>query len=180
MINWRRVLGAFQFTISIKTKEELLLPEERLLAVARWMLLVMPPHKRWHPVLERYIDQLAGRVRGFGGNPAGISPSPTGQVPVPRPHPRPPDQRAEVTGKIDGIVYDHFGDFEGFVLETESGHQRRFESRERAILKLVHRAWAQRTRVTVVEQPRHPHTPCSVILRAGGGYAGDPRWRHRR
>jgi hypothetical protein len=66
---WRRVAGAFQFTITISTKEQLLLPEERLLAVMRWIWEHMPPQKRWYPVLQRYISDLAGRVQGFGGNP---------------------------------------------------------------------------------------------------------------
>jgi hypothetical protein len=51
---WRRVSGAFQFSINISTKEQLLLPEERLLAVLRWMQTKTPPGKRWFPVLQRY------------------------------------------------------------------------------------------------------------------------------
>jgi hypothetical protein len=78
---WRRVAGAFQFVINIKTKGAILLNEERLLATLRWMVLQMPTTKRWYPVLQRYIDYVAGRVQGFGGNPGQILPSPTGWVP---------------------------------------------------------------------------------------------------
>ncbi len=64
---WRRVAGAYQFTITISTKQQLLLPEERLLAVMKWIWEKMPPQKRWYPVLQRYIGDLEGRVLGFGG-----------------------------------------------------------------------------------------------------------------
>jgi hypothetical protein len=71
---WQRVVGGFTFTLAISTKEALLLPEERLLAVLRWMLEVTPSQKRWYPVLERYIGQVADRVAGFGGDPARYCP----------------------------------------------------------------------------------------------------------
>ena len=66
-----------------------------------------------------YISQLAGRVAGFGGNPDDIPPSPTGNVPDPS-HPmarkdEPRPSRRRVSGKVSGLVFDHFGDFEGFV-----------------------------------------------------------------
>jgi hypothetical protein len=169
-ILWRRVLGAFQFGINIHTRREILLPEERLLAVLRWIELVMPKQKRWYPVLQRYIEQIAGRVGGFGGNPGQILPSPTGQVPrLPhRPPPEPEGEGEEITGKIDGIIFDHFGDFRGFILETESGHHRRFVSREAPTLALVRRAWHERSRVTVLFRHERPHVPVEIILRSGG------------
>ncbi len=67
---WRRIEGACQFAIMISTKEQLLLSEERLLAVLRWMQLQTSPQKRWYPVLSRYIHDVVGRVWGFGGDPA--------------------------------------------------------------------------------------------------------------
>jgi hypothetical protein len=45
-IAWREVLGGFQFAIAISTKEQLLLPEEPLLAVLRWIVQEMPHRKR--------------------------------------------------------------------------------------------------------------------------------------
>jgi hypothetical protein len=165
------VAGAFQFNLVISTKEQLLVSEERLLAVLRWMLLKMPTTKRWYPVLERYIDQIAGRVGGFGGNPGAIEPSPTGDVPgLPQPKlgPAPGVGEIEHCGKIEGIVYDHFGDFAGFILEDEAGRCHRFESREVPMLELVHHAWIERTRVAVLAERHRPHVALSVILRAGG------------
>src|SRR5208283_2471359 len=140
---WRRVEGAFQFVITIKTKQQLLLPEERLLAVLRWMLLHTSPQKRWYPVLQRYIHYVVGLVQGHGGDPGTIQPSPTGDVPglhlapTHGPKGRPQHEDGEETcGKIWGILYDHFGDFEGFIVEGESGHHRRFFSRESAMLAI--------------------------------------------
>ena len=78
---WRQAVGAFQFTINIHAKEAILLSEERLLATLRSMALTMPADKRWFPVLNRYIEYVAGRVQGFGGDPGTILPSPTGSVP---------------------------------------------------------------------------------------------------
>jgi hypothetical protein len=167
---WRRVSGAFQFAITISTKQQLLLREERLLALMRWIWGHMPAHKRWYPVLQRYIGDLAGRVKGFGGDPAQIGPSETGQVPG-LVHHRPPHHGGhpqDVCGKVAGIVYDHFGDFAGFIVEDESGEHHRFESRERPMLDVVQRAWEQRSRVLVVRERLRRSEPRSVILLAGG------------
>jgi hypothetical protein len=171
---WRKVLGAFQFNVVIKPVEQLLLPEERLLAVLRWILLLMPPQKRWYPVLLRYLDVVVGRVGGFGGDPGTIKPSPIGDVPGLHlvPHPPRGEEECEIDGKIEAIVYDHFGDFEGFILETESGAHHRFYSRETPMLALVRRAWIERIRVTVCYAPRREHLPRRLLLRGGG-----PRFR---
>jgi hypothetical protein len=158
---WRAVAGAFQFVINIKTKEAILLNEERLLATLRWMLLNMPTGKRWYPVMQRYIDVVAGRVQGFGGNPGQILPSPVGWVPgLPQPSKpsKPCDEDKgceEYTGKIDGLIYDHFGDFEGFVMETESGVFHRICSRERAVRELALQAKIDRCRVKVIVARHH-------------------------
>jgi hypothetical protein len=171
---WRKVLGAFQFNVVIKPVEQLLLPEERLLALLRWILLLMPPQKRWYPVLLRYLDVVVGRVGGFGGDPGTIKPSPIGDVPGLHlvPHPPRGEEECEIDGKIEAIVYDHFGDFEGFILETESGAHHRFYSRETPMLALVRRAWIERIRVTVCYAPRREHLPRRLLLRGGG-----PRFR---
>jgi hypothetical protein len=185
---WQSVVGAFTFAINISTKEALLLPEERLLAVLRWMLDATPTQKRWYPVLQRYITDVAGRVAGFGGNPGKIEPSPTGRVPglpfVPGAPPRGNgihpcddkhcddkhcddhrcDDRLEVIGKIDGLIHDHFGDFSGYILETEFGRRHRYESRERPMLEVAERAWRERIRVTVISEPHLPIIPLAVIL----------------
>jgi hypothetical protein len=54
------------------------------------------------------------------------------------------------SGKISGLLFDHFGDFEGFTLEASDGEHSRFFSRERAIEALARTAWAERQVVTVI------------------------------
>ena len=61
--------GAFQFTLTISTKEQFLLSKERLLTVMRWILEHTPKQRLWYPVLVRYIDErpidhLASRPEG--------------------------------------------------------------------------------------------------------------------
>jgi hypothetical protein len=68
------------------------------------------------------------------------------------------------TGKISGLIFDHFGDFEGFVLETlESEHM--FHSREKEMERLAERAWRERLRVTVYAERDEPHRPVSILVR---------------
>ncbi len=53
------------------------------------------------------------------------------------------------SGKISGLLFDHFGDFEGFTLESRNGTPIRFFSREQAIHNLARSAWLERYVVTV-------------------------------
>jgi hypothetical protein len=75
---WRRVLGMFKVTIPVSTKGELLEPEVRLLSVLRWIQDAIPLHSRWYPVFDRYLDQVAGRVRDMGGDPDAVKADPNG------------------------------------------------------------------------------------------------------
>jgi kumamolisin len=70
-----------------------------------------------------------------------------------------------VTGKVAGLVFDHFGDFEGFLLEDFHGSEHRFNSHEPEIRELVHHAWEDRIITTVLRHHHHPHRPISIILR---------------
>jgi hypothetical protein len=165
---WRQTKGAFQLTITISTKERILADEERLLAVLRWIAAGMPKTKRWYPVFIRYLTIVEGRVRGFGGDPDSIPASPTW-------HPRPGRRHGEHgehghgrrhpdtgrTGKICGISYDHFGDFDGFVLELRDGTRVRYRSRERRLRELAIRAMRRRTVVTV--HPEHGLQVHSIV-----------------
>src|SRR5262249_30699227 len=72
--SWLRQLGAFQVTIAISTRQLLQRREERLYA---WLLFIqkaISQKSRWYPVFTRYLDQIRGRVRGFGGDPDTIEP----------------------------------------------------------------------------------------------------------
>ena len=94
----------------------------------------MPKTLRFYPVLLRYLGLIVGRVGGFGGNPGQIPPSPSGNVPgVPPSRPPPHHRREEIiefTGKVVSLIYDRFGDFAGFRLLTEHGHEHEFRGRE--------------------------------------------------
>ncbi len=114
-------------------------------------------------MFTRYLDQIRGRVRGFGGDPDTIEPSATGDVPKPEPHGDEHD-RHHLTGKVTGVVYDRFGDFEGFHLLTEDGHEHAFHAREGAIEGLVRQAWLERMVVTVFVDRREPTRPISIVL----------------
>jgi hypothetical protein len=166
---WRQTLGAFQVSIVISTKEQLLLPEERLLAWLRWKLQVVPTNVRWYMVLRRYEEVVAGRVRGFGGNPGTVLPSPTGNAPGPStppcPEPPPHGTQACYCGKVVGMIHDRFGDFIGFLLLTEEGHEHGFKGHEPAVRTLIERAWEDRALITVCVEKHAPDWPVSIILK---------------
>jgi hypothetical protein len=167
VLAWRRVLGAFQVNVRISTKEKLLAPEGDRLALFRWISEKILPENRWHPVMRRYIAQLAGRFAGYGGNPVDILPSPAGNAPHPKPS-KGGEQGGELhetTGKVSGLVFDHFGDFEGFVLESQHGEFLRFHSREKGVLEIVRRALEERNWVTVVREPKRHNEARTIILR---------------
>ncbi len=77
-IIWRKVLGSFQVTIPVSTRQALLEPEERLLSVLRWIGESIPHGNRWHAVFRRYVEQTAIRVNDLGGNASQIGPSSSG------------------------------------------------------------------------------------------------------
>jgi hypothetical protein len=165
-IEWRRVSGAFQLTIPVKTKHALLPTEERQLSVLRWIAEAIPQHNRWYPVFRRYLQQIAGRVKVFGGDPTHILPSPTGEGRRKhRCHEEPEHKEFRAfTGKITGLIFDRFGDFEGFVVDTEDG-EHKFFSREKEIEELAERVWAERLRITVFADRDEPQRPRSIIVR---------------
>jgi hypothetical protein len=170
--NWRYVVGTFLVKIPVAAERSLLAAEEDTYAILSWRYENLAPASRWHPVLERYLSYLADRVNAFGGNASTIKPSPTGVGPVSRPRPvrpwpvRPrPADLDEHTGKVAGVCYDRFGEFEGFLLETESGHERAYLVREAAMEEQIRFAWLDRVVITVFSQENRPDDPVFVILR---------------
>jgi hypothetical protein len=177
-IVWRRSIGAFQLTIPVTTKGEILPHEEALLGYLKWINETIPVHSRWYPVFQRYVGQVGGRVSGLGGDPGSIQPSPTGFQPGhhhpghhPGHHGHGEDDHCghefmvEVTGKVVGLVYDRFGDFEGFVIDADCG-ERGFKSRESEIERLVLDAWTNRIRLTVFARSHEPWRIVSIVLRS--------------
>ena len=161
---WRRVLGAFQLSIPVKTKDKLLITEERDFSVLRWIGEKIPNFSRWYLVFQRYLEFVGGRVKDFGGDPMQIFPSPTGDGKSKHPHPggHEGEELVAFTGKIEGLIFDRYGDFEGFLLKTAE-RDRRFFSREKEIAHLVERAWRERLRITVRTERDDSHRP-SIIL----------------
>lgn len=165
----RYVVGSFQVKIPVRTGSEILPFEVTTLAILKARLKVMPSTSRWRPVLERYIGLIADRVNGLGGHANDVSPS---FLPHGHAESVPPGgheegfhrHEQERTGKIAGLIFDHFGDFSGFILETEHGEYR-YESRERDIRTLAERIWNERLRISVVSTSHEPHRPLTIIVR---------------
>ena len=169
----RHVYGAFQISIPVSVKADMLIPEERMLSVMRWIQETIPASSRWYPVFIRYIEHLAGRVDGLGGVSASIPPTQTGIWPGllkqinwkdDGHHEGKDDDRLEFTGKVDGILYDHFGDFTGFIIETRHGEKRKFLSHERKVHNLTEVAWLQRNMVTIFVHHEHPERPLEILV----------------
>jgi hypothetical protein len=171
MTNWRYIVGTFAVRIPVTTAGEMLPLEENTLAIMKWRLDQMEPGNRWIPVLKRYIGLIEARINGLGGHAGTIKPSPWGVRGAPGRHGGPPgsgngtDRDREATGKVDGVIYDRFGDFDGFLLMTEEGHLRDFHSREAEIESLARFAWESRAVITVLAEPDDPHCPVRLILR---------------
>jgi hypothetical protein len=113
-------------------------------------------------VLLRYVELIAGRLQGVGGDPGAIPPSLGGYRPG-RPVCEPGERREAFTGKVASVVYDRFGDFCGFVLDTEDG-ARRFAAREPEIERVVNRACSERILTSVFVEKHAPHRPEEIVL----------------
>jgi hypothetical protein len=178
-ITWRKVLGVFQLALKVADKVETLRSTQRNLALLRWIFAAIPPTDRWYPVFSRYLGALATQITALGGNANAILPSAYGMFPGDhigcgdgssgKEHRRwhrmsPWDDALSVVGKIQGLIYDHFGDFEGFILEADDGQRFHFFSRERYLEEVVQRAWATRLRVTVVPEDEDEQHLRRIVL----------------
>jgi hypothetical protein len=161
-LNWRYVVGAFQMNISVLPQKDLLPAEENILALYKWKIERIPSNNRWHPVMRRYIARVSGLVSRLGGNPGAIPPSQTGVATGSKPA---PVKRREYTGKITGLAFDRFGDFEGFLLLTEAGEELSFLAREQAIEGRVREAWGDRMVISVFVEPPDLRSPVLILFR---------------
>jgi hypothetical protein len=158
---WRKVLGAFQLNMPVHADHKTLLEnEERTFAVMQWIAQAIPQQNRWSPVFERYLKELGGRVQAFGGDPGKILPSPTGGGVK---HGDGGEEGETFTGKISGLIFDHFGDFAGFTLVTQHGPHK-FHSREPEMEELAERVWRERLRITVHADKKEKHRVLSVVV----------------
>ena len=160
MRNWRYVVGTFQVKIPVTTGEVMLRPDEDALAVMTWRLQQMTPANRWYLVLLRYIGVIKARIEGLGGDPNSIPPSPDG-APVRDPHASDVDS---FTGRVEEVIYDCFGRFEGFVLADCCG-LRVFYNHDNRIAEIVLRACKDALLVTVQLERGKEHCIRRISLR---------------
>ncbi|MCK9194996.1 MAG: hypothetical protein M0P19_14110, partial [Nevskia sp.] len=157
-----RVIGTFQFDILVKTGPEILPRMTRNLAVLKHVAQAIPATDHWYPVFERYVGQLGDRIRALGFDPETIAASPTGGRP-PRGGDPASTGKHSYNGQISQIIYDCFGAFEGFVLDTCSGvHE--FHCRECGLETVVRRACSEHVRVTVYVREPDPYRPIRIAL----------------
>ena len=160
---WRYVSGSFLARVSVQREITILPADENLLAILKWRLTLIGAGNRWYPVLLRYISYLSARIVGMGGDPSKIPSSPAGyQLPSPIAGQGHGEHR--YTGKVIGIRYDRFGDFEGFTLLSKDGREHSFQGREHQVEELVRRAWVERTLISVFVESHDPDWPASIVL----------------
>ena len=144
-VSRRKVLGAFRLTVAVKSGSPLLERLVRNLAVLSYIFQAIPTTDSWHPVFTRYIAQLSDQIAGLGIDPTQIPPS-ADDPGVPG-HKKPPGHD-HMTGKVCEVIFDCFGDLEGFVLETCS-HRHRFKTTEAGLEELLLRACHERLTISV-------------------------------
>lgn len=187
---WREVVGAFQLSIPVSTKGDMLQRHLRLLSMFRWRAEQLRVGTYWYAAFMRYLSLFTKKVAALGGDIYVIPTTPDGKIPNPvgdaneKPSEEKPgsesgsetgsgdnffepnkddwlsetnglkspqDSKSRAfSGKVSGLLFDHFGDFEGFTLETYNGAHHRFFSREAAICELAREAWLKRYVVTVI------------------------------
>ena len=158
------VTGSFLVKIPVQEESTILPGDENLLAILKWRLGLIGPGNRWYPVLLRYISYLSGRIDGMGGNASAVPASPEGYQPVSTgPAQRVPEHC--YTGKVIGIRYDRYGDFEGFIILSENGHEHWFRGREHEVEEVIRTAWIERTRISIFVEAHDHDWPASIVLR---------------
>ena len=172
---WRRPVGAFRLRIPVAKRPALRESEERLLSILRWMLTQKLTRDRNYLTFQRYVELYAERVAELGGDPDRIPASATGTWPGgpgqrggTRSHQQPGSGhhrgRDERWGKVEALIFDHFGDFEGFVLETDEAERLTFFSRQEGIQVLVTEAMGARLRVSVIPESHDPFLVHQILL----------------
>lgn len=151
--------------IPASTLADILPSELDTFAIFKWRLSLTPLSNRWYPVLQRYISFAEGRIT--------VQPSPYGPrrpafLPIGggHDHHHHHHKHSGHTCKIEGLIYDRFGDFDGFILGTEDGHEHRF-SRKAKIEELVRFAWRDQIVITVLGEQHDSERPVEIVL---------PRW----
>jgi hypothetical protein len=151
-LEWRYVIGSFQVKIPVTTAAVMLRPEEDTLAILKWRLLQMSPANRWYPVMQRYIEYVAARVLGLGGDPNAIPPSLSG-APIPKYDPC--EDLLHFKGKVEEVFFNCSGELVGFVL-VDCCERHELRSHEPAIGEVVVRALRDRLTLFVYAMRKDP------------------------
>jgi hypothetical protein len=144
-LSHRHVLGAFQVRVVVGSGEPLLRKLVRHLAALRYIFQAIPTTDTWHPVFSRYLYQLGDQIAGLGLDPALVPASPDdpglpGEACL--------EEREQLTGKVREVIFDCFGDFIGFTLESCSKCHH-VSSRKKGVAEIVLRACHDGCTVTV-------------------------------
>jgi hypothetical protein len=145
--NWRYVTGTFQIKIPVSVPENLLPAEQNTLAILKWRLQQMSPSNRWYPVLQRYIIYLSGRVDGMGGDAGKINPSPLGYWELPGKQVEPVVTHK---GKVSRVIFDCYGEFEGFVLSECCDKKHTFRACDKGMQEIILRAFKERHHISLL------------------------------
>ena len=154
--NWRYVVGTFQVRVPVENKQTLLEPTENTLAIMKARVQRMPATDSSAPgsaalylCSERHAQECRRRSRVHSAVIKWLI----------FPSCKPGDYVEHHTGKVASVIYDRFGDFEGFLLVTEEGAELTFRSKESAIEAVIRFAWEDRVVITVETDPSRPHNP---------------------
>jgi hypothetical protein len=142
---WRYVIGTFQVKIPVTTAAVMLRPEEDTLAILKWRLQQMSPANRWYPVMQRYIEYVAARVAGLGGDPNAIPPSLSG---APLPKYDPCEDLVHFNGKVEEVLFNCSGQLVGFVV-SDCCERHVLNSHEPAIADIALRALRERLTISM-------------------------------
>jgi hypothetical protein len=139
----RSIVASFQLTIPVSTAHQMVPEAQRSFDVLSAVGATIGAGDRWRPVFDRYLRALGSQLTSIGGDAKEHAPGRPGL---------PGRAGKGVTGKVVEILYDCFGDFEGFVIDS-CGSLHRFHAREHRIWRLVE--LAAKERLVVVVEPAH-------------------------
>lgn len=145
-------MGMFRITVPVSTKEALLEPEERLLALMKWIALSIDPSSRWSPIFKRYLGIISGRVQDMGGDPTLILPDPN------------PVDELCCSGQINELLFDHCGHLKAFVMRDSSGRKEEYDVYERGLEEVIMESWREKRRVDVCSRRRRRREICSLTI----------------
>jgi hypothetical protein len=148
----RHIVGSYQYSVLVQARAEIAAVVQRAHTNLERATRTVPVENRWYPVMQRYFTQVAEKVTALGGTVAGAV-KPGDDDP----------ERVRHEGKVAGIRYDSFGEFEGFWLKTEHGDHV-FSTREPGMERTVTRAWREHIAVLVIALKDTPHSPLSLVL----------------